>query len=104
MSNQVGILQKEIEKLAQELKELKTTMTSENQEIETLQMQLLTGNQTLQSKLLEKDSEITKLTEIKKNQSITIQQLSSKVQNNSTLSDSEKSRLNDEIQRLTTIN
>ncbi|NBO39823.1 hypothetical protein EBU99_14755, partial [bacterium] len=106
-STKVSSLQKEKELLLQELKALKTSLPAKDQkikELEELQIALLAGNKTLESQLLEKDNEIKKLTEIKKNQNITIQQLSSKLQNNSTISESEKLILKDEIQRLTTVN
>jgi chromosome segregation ATPase len=109
-STQVAALQKEKDKYLQELtglKELRKSISVKDKrikELEDLQMSLLTGKGTLESQLLEKDKEITRLTEIKKNQSLKIQELSSKLQNNSTMSDSEKLRLKDEIQRLNTIN
>jgi hypothetical protein len=106
-STKVSSLQKEKELLLQELKALKTSLSAKDQkikELEELQIALLAGNKTLESQLLEKDNEIKKLTEIKNNQNITIQQLSSKLQNNSTISESEKLILKDEIQRLTTVN
>ena len=103
-STKIEQLKKEKVELLKELVIYKLSLPLKDKKrniIEEAQIKLLTENASLQSQLEEKLLQISRLDEIKKNQSIKIQELINQQKTNQTLSDNEKQRLESRIKELT---